>query len=300
MKDTLKLGSRGADVRYLQGLLLAVGITLDADGDFGPATDAAVRAFQLWRKLVVDGVVGRKTWLELDRCVSAHATAPVDEPPPAPAAKTEADLRLAGEQAIERALAYWSLDIYDPKAHDKSADAKRCKAVIDTFIRGPESIDWSWEPEYAGDGDFEWCGAFAKKCWGRIKRSLAQLYFPSCHRLDRYAKYRSFQGEKNEGTGRLILNLDEDTSAVDFLLQWEPRMGDILLIGPKGYGQHICLVESFDPEVGFLTVEGNGNGSGPNGERQHGVVRAVRRLGADKPGDWCARRIIRPSVDDLD
>jgi len=32
------------------------------DGDFGPATDVAVRALQTWGGVTVDGVVGDETW----------------------------------------------------------------------------------------------------------------------------------------------------------------------------------------------------------------------------------------------
>lgn len=54
---TVKKGSKGADVKYLQTKL---GIT--ADGDFGPKTHAAVTAFQTSKGLVADGIVGPKTW----------------------------------------------------------------------------------------------------------------------------------------------------------------------------------------------------------------------------------------------
>jgi peptidoglycan hydrolase-like protein with peptidoglycan-binding domain len=56
----LKVGSRGADVKFLQEKL-----GLKADGTFGPQTDRAVKAFQTKNKLKADGVVGPATWGKL-------------------------------------------------------------------------------------------------------------------------------------------------------------------------------------------------------------------------------------------
>jgi len=56
-RKTLKKGSKGPDVVYLQGK-----IGTAADGDFGPKTHAAVLAFQTSKGLVADGIVGPKTW----------------------------------------------------------------------------------------------------------------------------------------------------------------------------------------------------------------------------------------------
>ena len=63
----LSKGSKGEDVRQLQAALNAAGASpgLNADGDFGARTDAAVRAFQAKRGLVVDGFVGGGTWSSL-------------------------------------------------------------------------------------------------------------------------------------------------------------------------------------------------------------------------------------------
>ena len=59
---TTRRGSRGAAVEAVQRRLKARGWKLTVDGDFGPATDRMVRAFQREKKLVVDGVVGPATW----------------------------------------------------------------------------------------------------------------------------------------------------------------------------------------------------------------------------------------------
>jgi hypothetical protein len=59
---TLAKGDVGPEVVLLQEILGVV----PADGDFGSITDGAVRGFQAAAGLGVDGVVGQKTWEELD------------------------------------------------------------------------------------------------------------------------------------------------------------------------------------------------------------------------------------------
>jgi peptidoglycan hydrolase-like protein with peptidoglycan-binding domain len=58
-------GDQGHPVPTLQYLLRARGHSVAVDGIFGPATDAAVRAFQQSRGLTVDGIVGPNTWTAL-------------------------------------------------------------------------------------------------------------------------------------------------------------------------------------------------------------------------------------------
>ena len=53
---------QGPTVQALQHLLRAHGQTIAADGQFGPKTDAAVRAFQTANGLAVDGKAGPQTW----------------------------------------------------------------------------------------------------------------------------------------------------------------------------------------------------------------------------------------------
>lgn len=57
----LRLGSRGDDVRRVQGILGEV-----QDGIFGEVTRAAVRAWQQARGLASDGVVGPATWAAMN------------------------------------------------------------------------------------------------------------------------------------------------------------------------------------------------------------------------------------------
>jgi GH25 family lysozyme M1 (1,4-beta-N-acetylmuramidase) len=58
----IKKGSKGSAVLQLQKLLNKLGYKLEEDGSFGPATDAAVKAYQKAHGLEVDGEVGPKTW----------------------------------------------------------------------------------------------------------------------------------------------------------------------------------------------------------------------------------------------
>ncbi len=63
---TLRRGDSGEWVTYLQQVLEYAGNSPGAaDGDFGPRTDQAVRAFQQAHDLTVDGVVGPLTWAAL-------------------------------------------------------------------------------------------------------------------------------------------------------------------------------------------------------------------------------------------
>ena len=61
-KPTLRRGDSGAAVKQLQEKL-----NIEADGYFGPDTEAAVTLFQARRGLEPDGVVGWYTWQELER-----------------------------------------------------------------------------------------------------------------------------------------------------------------------------------------------------------------------------------------
>ncbi len=57
----MRVGSKGAKVRELQGLLVRAGYAVNVDGDYGAATERAVKSFQAKNNLDVDGVAGPQT-----------------------------------------------------------------------------------------------------------------------------------------------------------------------------------------------------------------------------------------------
>jgi len=64
---TIRRGSTGNPVRRAQKRLTLGGYdTNGVDGIFGAGTEAAVRRFQGDRRLTVDGIVGPRTWDEID------------------------------------------------------------------------------------------------------------------------------------------------------------------------------------------------------------------------------------------
>ncbi|MGH3745820.1 MAG: peptidoglycan recognition protein family protein [Micromonosporaceae bacterium] len=81
----LRRGSSGAAVRDLQRDLNAAGAQLAVDGDFGPKTEAAVKAFQRKAGIDVDGVVGPQTRAALKAALKDDEPAPKPKPGKAPA-----------------------------------------------------------------------------------------------------------------------------------------------------------------------------------------------------------------------
>lgn len=212
---------------------------------------------------------------------------------------TDDDLRAAGERALAEAVRLFELDVYDPKVEDHSDRAETSRKVIDEILT---SAGWIWEVPYRGDTQVEWCGLFAGACWhaAGLEPHWLATYFASTYRLDIWARYHDFTIKRpnprpSNGPWRLIGNMDAHSTSVPF----GPRPGDILMIGDGSpeYGDHITVVESYDPETRiFRHVSGNGVGVGPDGKRRQGIVRGTSHVGG---GGYCARRLIRPAPGDL-
>jgi hypothetical protein len=81
-RPTIRKGNKGDVVRECQSMLEKLGYNLGicgVDGDYGTATDAAVRAFQREHGLIVDGVCGPMTWDALDKAVNQSGQKPAEK-----------------------------------------------------------------------------------------------------------------------------------------------------------------------------------------------------------------------------
>jgi GH25 family lysozyme M1 (1,4-beta-N-acetylmuramidase) len=87
-EPTLVEGDTGPAVQTLQTRLNVWGAHLTVDGNFGPETLAAVKAFQTEHRLTVDGIVGPQTWAALNQ-------KPGELPYPAPTGLTAGPVSLA-------------------------------------------------------------------------------------------------------------------------------------------------------------------------------------------------------------
>ena len=59
--EPIRQGDEGAEVTAVQEQLLTLGYTVSVDGNFGPTTVGAVKAFQKDRGLDADGIIGEMT-----------------------------------------------------------------------------------------------------------------------------------------------------------------------------------------------------------------------------------------------
>ena len=93
----LMIQSTGDAVRVLQTMLGGI----EVDGEFGPDTEAAVKAYQVEHSLEVDGIVGPETWASL----YANTEPPKPQPPSAyhlTPDEISDIMQLAGNSAIAR------------------------------------------------------------------------------------------------------------------------------------------------------------------------------------------------------
>lgn len=161
MPDVLRVGDDGPDVKALQRLLVERGFALDADGDFGPLTEAAVRAFQAQhldargQPLKVDGVVGPMTWWSL--------THPA--PPPAPAAGVDfTRMPAATAGASAKGLAALETAIGELRADAREIGGNNRGPFVVKYLNG-----------LAPEGS-SWCAAFVSWCFDQPRGTVPFPY----------------------------------------------------------------------------------------------------------------------------
>lgn len=69
-RRTIRRGMSGSDVILIQKILVSQGYDIGkygVDGRYGPDCEKAIRTFQSERDMVVDGIVGPKTWMMLEK-----------------------------------------------------------------------------------------------------------------------------------------------------------------------------------------------------------------------------------------
>lgn len=230
------------------------------------------------------------------------------------------DIAAAGTAALDIARSLWAQRIVDPPRRTwEDSRWRESREAIDTMIRSRTlGIGWSrcsvLVPAYRHDNDYEWCIAFAARCWRPqgLDAELARIYFASTYRLSAYGRRALAFGtpaefrvrKRIDASGRAMFAMRtvktrgrvSTTSTIDEVMAWGPRAGDILTIDSVAgwhYGHHGCLVERVDPIAQVAhTFEGNATGTGPDGTVYQGVVRGVRPL-----REW--RRFYRPGAGDL-
>ena len=80
--QTIRKGNKGALVKKMQTMLDKLGYNLGicgVDGDYGVATEKAVKEFQRDHNLAQDGICGPKTWAALQAAVDKIGQAPAED-----------------------------------------------------------------------------------------------------------------------------------------------------------------------------------------------------------------------------
>ncbi len=120
-----KKGMKGKKVRLIQEWLCLHGYHIVIDGDFGDATDAAVRQFQKDKKLRIDGIVERKTF---DRLVLPMTKA-LEEISPGKKGLGQMVVAYA-EQHLEQ--------------HPLEVGGQNKGPWVRLYMQGNEGSDWPW------------------------------------------------------------------------------------------------------------------------------------------------------------
>ena len=154
----LRSGSSGTAVRELQFYLYLMSAyessipAIGIDGQFGASTEAAVRAYQRFAGLTVDGIVGRTTWNSLyDKASTLRASGPVVTLKRLPYPGTPLTVGSSGSAVLYYSLllqriAYYFDSVENPPLSDQYTDetaaaTRSAQALLDLPQTGTANAD---------------------------------------------------------------------------------------------------------------------------------------------------------------
>jgi len=219
---TLRRGDRNQSVTRVQEWLCLHGLRVVVDGDFGSATQAAVRALQRKAGLRQDGVAGRRTWEALVAPLTRALT------PLSAGRRSFADLTLA---YAKRHLAVHPLEI----------GGQNCGPWVRLYTEGHEGNDWPW------------CAGFVTFVMKQAAQTLGKpMPIPGSVSCDSLAA----QGRE---AGRFVSDTDLRSGKV--AARDMPAASLFLVRRTSTDWTHTGIVTAFDQGM-FHTIEGNTNDEG--------------------------------------
>jgi len=120
-----KKGSRGRKIKLIQEWLCLHNFHVYIDGDFGPATDYAVRQFQRKKRLLADGVVGKACFAELVK-------------PMIRAIRSASSVKKSFGQMV---VCYAKQHL---KQHPREVGGQNKGPWVRLYMKGNEGRAWSW------------------------------------------------------------------------------------------------------------------------------------------------------------
>ncbi len=158
-----KRGDNAPKVKLIQEWLCLNGVQVSTDGDFGPATETAVKQFQKQAKLTADGVVGPKTFAKLIKPMS-DALKPIT-----------ATGKSVGQMVVLYAQQHF-------RQAPREIGGQNCGPWVRLYMDGNEGEQWAW------------CGGFAcfvlKQACTSLEAALPITPSFSCDSLAASAKQR--------------------------------------------------------------------------------------------------------------
>lgn len=179
LHNPLRKGDKNGQVKLVQEWLSLHNEGVAIDGDFGSATETAVKEFQAKVRLPETGVVDSSTFKQLI----------------APMTKTLVEIPIDGRSLGELVLAYAQQHL---KQHPREIGGQNCGPWVRLYMDGNEGQAWAW------------CAGFTcfclKQACDTLKQKLPITHSFSCDELAAFAKAKGRLVGKNAiGPGSFFL-----------------------------------------------------------------------------------------------